>query len=185
MLLVVGVLALVLFASVFVSASDINFGRGEWSVEDGVIRQLSQLENCRAFFGDPSWTDYTFQVEARKLAGQEGFLLLFAALDEYNFYWANIGGWLNTQSVIEHEVNGSRGVYNDFLPDWIETDKWYELKIVVRPNGVQVYCDDALMFDEEIVGVGMVGLGTWLTEAEYRNISVIANDGSWEYSPNL
>jgi len=182
----IGLCIMLVLGTVFASASnEIDFGRGEWFVEDGVVKQLSNLDNCRAFFGDPSWTDYTFEVEAKKLGGDEGFLLMFAALDNVNFYWANIGGWVNTQSVIEHEAGGSRYVYNDYLPDWVDTNQWYKFKIVVTPDNVKVYRDGELMFDETIMGYGMVGLGTWITQSEYRNISVKANDGSWEYTPDL
>lgn len=177
---------MLLCSSFFVSAADeIQFVSGGWLVEEDVISQSTLDVDCRAFFGDPDWTDYTYEIEARKVFGDEGFLLMFAALDEFNFYWANIGGWMNEESAIEHEVYGDRYVYTDSQPDWIETDVWYQFKIVVTPDRVEIFRDDQLLFDEPVEGFGKVGFGTWCTEAEFRNISVTANDGSWEYTPSL
>ncbi len=51
-----------LFSSISTSASQlIDFTYGHWEIEEDIIKQLSEETNCRAFFGDPSWTDYTFQ----------------------------------------------------------------------------------------------------------------------------
>lgn len=184
LLLILCVVAL--FSSISASASQlIDFTYGHWEIEEDIIKQLSEETNCRAFFGDPSWTDYTFQLEAKKNGGAEGFLIIFGAQDYTNFYWANIGGWANTQTVLEHEVNGNRRTYGQARNDRIDIGRWYHFKIVVTPERVQIFRDEQLIIDEKITGIGMVGLGTWATTAEFRNISVHANDASWEYTPML
>ncbi len=54
---------------------------GQWAVVNGALRQNSEEENVRAFTGDPSWTDYTLSLKARKIEGSEGFLVSFASQD--------------------------------------------------------------------------------------------------------
>lgn len=183
----IGVCILLLATPIFTSASTglIDFRHGEWTVEGDVLRQTSGDTNCRAFFGDPSWTNYTFEVEARKTTGAEGFLLMFGARDHTNFYWANIGGWANSQTALEREVNGNRHSYGQSRADRVRTNQWYQFKVVVSSNNVDIFRDDELIISESIAEGGMVGIGTWATTAEFKNISVKANDGSWEYTPIL
>src|SRR5665811_435848 len=76
-------------------------GDGEWKVADGVLRQTAEKEFIRAIAGDKSWTDYTLELKARKLAGSEGFLVLFHINDDEDRVWWNIAGWNNTQHAVE------------------------------------------------------------------------------------
>ena len=75
----------VLFTSDFRTNSDgwRLLGDGaEWNVQDGALRQTAEQEFIRALAGDKSWTDYTLELKARKLAGHEGFLILFHINDD-------------------------------------------------------------------------------------------------------
>src|SRR5689334_17853717 len=56
--------------------------RGKWEIKDGVIRETAHIDGARIYFGDPSWKDYEFTVKARKISGDEGFLILFRATEE-------------------------------------------------------------------------------------------------------
>ena len=93
-------------------------GGGDWRVMDGVLRQDSEAESIRAVAGDKSWTDYTFSLKARKLGGNEGFLVLFRVNNDEDKCWWNVGGWDNSMHGIE---------MNDVLtqtPGSIETGRW-------------------------------------------------------------
>src|SRR5262249_23806731 len=63
-------------------------GGGEWKVQDGAARQSSTRDGCFLVAGDPSWTDYTVSVKARKISGREGFLLRFnsGSDDDYTMW---------------------------------------------------------------------------------------------------
>src|SRR5215813_6719773 len=50
---------------------------GAWSTQDHVLRQKSNAENIRAFAGDKTWNHYSYSLKARKLSGDEGFLIPF------------------------------------------------------------------------------------------------------------
>ncbi len=115
---------------------------GDWSVQDGALRQKSQGENIRAFAGDKSWSDYTYTLKARKLSGAEGFLIPFLVQDENAKAWWNIGGWGNTRHAIEME-----GIITSDVSGRIETDRWYDIRIEVRGTNIKCYLDDKLVHD--------------------------------------
>jgi alpha-L-arabinofuranosidase len=113
---------------------------GNWSVVDGALRQTSEDERIRAFAGDPSWTDYSLSLKARKIAGSEGFLVSFASKDPNGVTWWNIGGWANTQHGLE--VPGANAPY---VPGKIETGRWYDIRIELKGATVKCYLDGQLI----------------------------------------
>jgi alpha-L-arabinofuranosidase len=115
---------------------------GEWTAQDGVLRQNGRGENIRAFTGDKSWKNYTYTLKARKLSGREGFLIPFLVQDEQAKGWWNIGGWDNTRHGIEMD-----GFFADGVPGHIETNRWYDIRIDLNDTGVKCYLDDKLIHD--------------------------------------
>jgi alpha-L-arabinofuranosidase len=113
-------------------------GDGNWKVADGALRQTAQKEFVRALAGDRNWTNYTLTVQARKTSGLEGFLILFRIRGDEDRIWWNIGGWRNTADAIE------AGETLDRKPGFIESGRWYDLKVVVIGNHVQCYNDGKL-----------------------------------------
>lgn len=114
--------------------------RGRWEVVDGALRQTSADDNTRAFIGDPTWSNYTLTLKARKLSGNEGFLILFGMPDATAKSWWNIGGWGNTKHGIE-----APGVVAAQAPGKIETGRWYSIKVELSGNTVRAYLDDQLV----------------------------------------
>jgi alpha-L-arabinofuranosidase len=108
------------------------FGGGEWKVQDGALRQTAEKEFVRALAGDKAWGDYTLELKARKIAGQEGFLVLFHINDDEDRVWWNLGGWNNTQHGVElgETLDGKRGN--------IETGRWYDIRVEVK--GASIKC---------------------------------------------
>jgi alpha-L-arabinofuranosidase len=100
--------------------------RGQWKVVDGALRQTSNEEDARALVGDASWSDYTLTLKARKLGGNEGFLILFGMPkpDANVKSWWNLGGWGNTRHAIE-----SPGMYGEAVNGSIEIGRWYDIKV--------------------------------------------------------
>lgn len=123
--------------------------RGDWQVVDGSYRQTSGQTDCRAVAGDPSWTDYTLTLRARKLGGAEGFLILFRVRDNDNWYWWNLGGWGNSRHAVEKSVGGGKSIVSDEVRGSIETGRWYDIRIEVRGNRIRCYLDGQLVHDFE------------------------------------
>ncbi len=131
-------------------SDDWKLGEGDWKVTDGAIEQTSDRENCTAAVGDPNWTDYTYNVKARKIDGGEGFLILFHLRDSGNYFWWNIGGWGNTRSQLEISRNGAREAFGPSANFTIEPDKWYDLRIEVAGRQIKCYADDKLITEATI-----------------------------------
>ena len=69
---------------------------GNWSVKNGKLVQSSDVTNTVAYgnqgsvayFGNNTWKNYTYTVEATKTSGQEGFMIPFAVGDKNeNYFW--------------------------------------------------------------------------------------------------
>jgi alpha-L-arabinofuranosidase len=116
-------------------------GRNSWSVEDGAYRQ-NRNGQALSYFGDEDWSDYTLSLKARKLEGNEGFLIVFGRKGGERFWW-NMGGWSNSQHAIElNQTPVGRPVRGR-----IETDRWYDIKIELAGNRIRCYLDGELIHD--------------------------------------
>ena len=122
---------------------------GDWSEENGVVRQTSEAENVRAVGGPADRSDYTITLRARKTAGAEGFLVLFRAKDDRNYYWWNVGGWNNNRHAVERVLNGAKSIVSAEAPGHIETGRWYDLKIEAAGSRIRCYLDNKLVHDFE------------------------------------
>ncbi len=120
-------------------------GDGQWTVENGALKQTAQKEFVRALAGDRTWTNYTLTLKARKLGGREGFLVLFHIGDKEDRTWWNLGGWNNTQNALE------LGGVTDPKPGRIETGRWYDIRVEIVGNRVKCFLDNQLV--HEVVDV--------------------------------
>lgn len=115
---------------------------GDWTFVDGALRQNADGENIRAVVGDPTWSDYTLTLKARKLGGSEGFLILFHTPDIENPVWWNIGGWGDT----EHSLQGG-DLAENHVRGSIETGRWYDVRIELHGGRVKAFLDDQLIHE--------------------------------------
>ncbi len=117
-------------------------GDGEWRVVDGALRQEKLEENVRAIAGDRAWKDYTLSLKARKLGGEEGFLILFHADDENRKSWWNIGGWGNARHAVE-----IGGIVGNEVQGGVETGRWYDIRVEVSGPVIKCFLDGRLVHD--------------------------------------
>lgn len=177
--------------------------RGEWEIKDGMLHQKMIDDNCMAVVTDEnwdeSWMEYTFEVKAKKLSGNEGFLIMFRlhgfpeprgralgnipprmeSQSPRTQYWWNLGGWGNTRSVVERWIDGVRIEQAPMEGHSVESNRWYHIKIENREDGYTLYLDGekvADVQDSDVKG-GRVGLGTWLTEAVFDDVIVYGPEG--------
>ena len=119
---------------------------GDWSVRQNVISPNSADSETWAVFGDPSWTDYSVRVRARKVGGSEGFIVLCHALGTSHYQWINIGGWDNTSAQFESaNGGGGRDGLGARVPFQVETGRWYNLRLEVRGTRYRAFVDDQLI----------------------------------------
>ena len=120
--------------------------KGRWSEDGDVVKQTSWEEgsirlNPRKFTSD----EYTYQVNARKDGGREGFLVVFNYVDEDNYCWLNLGGWGNSQHGIEQVVDGSK-VQLASARGSIEEGRWYNVAIHVKGDSIYASIDGKQIF---------------------------------------
>ena len=115
-----------------------NVFGGTWSATNGLYQQTAQVPDCYATAGNTNWANYTLTVQARKTGGAEGFLILFNLLDGSDWTWWNLGGWGNTLDGIEQMVGGNKTTYAQ-VPQFIATNTWYYVRIVVTGPRAQCY----------------------------------------------
>lgn len=151
--------------------------RGEWTVKDGVIGTTRPVTDRRLIFGDPKWGDYELTLEARRLEGGEGFIIIFRAADRGRFYWANMGGWGNKQ----HAIEKSRRPMQPMVDGQVEKGRWYRVRIRCEGPKIGVWLNDKQVIDQtddkDPILRGAVGLNAWNTRVEFRNIKVASLDG--------
>jgi hypothetical protein len=133
----------VLFASDF-AKDDSGWKKegGNWSVEAGAYRQ-KDTEVGLSCFGDASWQDYTLTLKARKLGGEEGFLIAFGRTDGEKSWW-NVGGWGNREHAIEYKG----AALGRHVPGKIELNRWYDVKVELNDRRIRCYLDGQLIHDE-------------------------------------
>lgn len=122
--------------------------RGEWSRKDGLFAQAAREHNLWSYFGD-GFHDMTLTLKARKVAGDEGFVVSVGNADGRRVQF-NVGGWGNRQHGLEAEgvVRQTRGS--------VETGRWYDLRVETKGRGVKAYLDGKLLFDETLPRIDAV-----------------------------
>lgn len=113
---------------------------GDWKTANGVLTQASDAKIARVLIGQPTWSDYTMTLAARKTGGNEGFLIVFGSPGGDSKVWWNLGGWGNRQHALEMPGGGATNV-----PGKIETGRWYQVKIELQGARVRCYLDGKLV----------------------------------------
>ena len=120
-----------------------HVARGDWEVSQGIIRQTSTETDTALLFGNSEWHDYDFHLEARKVSGNEGFLIYFATPDVASPSRWNIGGWSNTRHALQ-----SPGIPASSKEGKIEAGRWYKIHITLRGNSVTARLDGKVIHHE-------------------------------------
>ena len=137
-----------IFSDDFSSSNSLwQAGGGRWEVSGGQLHQedvamMGSVYVCDIEAGD----DYTFEVEATKNSGAEGFLIAFNYVDDKNYCWWNLGGWNNTQHGVEVCSDGVKSTVAS-VAGALETGRTYRIRIRVEGTRVRCYLDDELLHD--------------------------------------
>lgn len=115
---------------------------GIWSQVDGAYVQKSLDFDQWGFF-EQEFRDGTVELKARKISGEEGFVVSVGNAEGRRVQF-NIGGWGNRQHGLEAQgvirrINGS-----------VETGRWYDVKVITSGRRVQCFLDGKQLFDETL-----------------------------------
>ncbi len=95
--------------------------------------------------------NFTLELKARKNSGAEGFLLFFGmSPDGKQGYRFNIGGWGNRTTALQQLYAQGDQVVSREVPQRIETDRWYDLRLELTPRVAKLYVDGKLIIDNEL-----------------------------------
>lgn len=138
----------VLFESDFIGRpGDWTASGGDWIVVDGAYRQAADGPDRRSIAGDSSWKDYKITLKARKVGGDEGFLILFYVKNQDNWFWWNVGGWGNTRHAIEWSDKGSKSIVGAPVAGKVVTGQWYDVSIELNGRNIRCSLDGKLIHD--------------------------------------
>jgi alpha-L-arabinofuranosidase len=117
---------------------------GHWQIHGDTYRQvasdmpaISVLQSARL----GRMKNYTLTLQARKLSGAEGFLILFHVRNSHHYYWWNIGGWTNTTTGIERTVGGVKSEVGPHYGSHVTSGRWYKVRIVAHNGLITCYLD--------------------------------------------
>ncbi len=166
------------------NAANWNVEAGKFNVSEEGYQQTSESGTALSICSLPiDLTSYTITLKAKKLEGDEGFLIPFAFQDSKNYNWLNIGGWSNTQHGVEKMTNGEKAALATKTGS-IESNVWYNVKIAVTPGGASFYLDDELLFDIPVPKGNITASVTKDTEANELIVKVV-NSGSTAVTTQL
>lgn len=114
-------------------------GKGEWSVNNGVLRQSAIATGVTAYVGDKSWKDYTITLKARKLSGENGFQIYFHNDERSGRIRWDVGGYNNSTNEMQIGLNAGS------MKGSVETGRWYDVKLEISGNTVKGYLDGQLI----------------------------------------
>lgn len=141
-------------------------GNNVCSVSDG-----SHVGGVVATAGSDGWTNYTLDLDAKKVAGRYLYVI-FRYTDQNNHYLLAGGHHIT----LFRKVGG--GGYERLTPLGQETfpDQWYHYKVVLQGPSIKVYVDGTLQIDiiDNSLPAGKVGIGAYTGSAAYfDNVQVI------------
>ena len=124
---------------------------GQWQVENGALRQADvSMEGNGNLFTLNSLTlgnNYTIDLDATKVEGDEGFLIGFNVVDADNRCWWNIGGWSNANTRLEEWIGGINNQGGNKSSLTVENGRTYHITIAVNNGNVKCYLDEELIHD--------------------------------------
>jgi hypothetical protein len=155
---------------------------GSWSIEGDKLVQSSLGQHTTLAFGRPEWSEYDLRFQARSTRGSHGFKAMFHYQDSGTQYMFAFGNYYNRAHDLSYSLAGrwgrqSSGVYRIGN---IEFDRWYNVRLEIRGASYRCFVDDELILEttDERFTSGRIGLSCWDSSAEFRDIRVLALDGT-------
>jgi len=158
-------------------------GEGEVQVKDGkiIVNQGASLSGVHYTNAVPARKDYQLTLEAMKIEGDDFFCGLTFPVNDTQISLI-LGGW-GGGVVGLSSIDGMDASENE-TTKYIKFDKnkWYKIKVEVRPNRIKAWLDKESVVDQETTdhkidlrpgGIELqkpLGLCTYQTTAAWRNI---------------
>jgi alpha-L-arabinofuranosidase len=117
-------------------------GTGQWKTEGGVLKQTDPDQGPTSLFLKEQFKSGRVTVKARRVAGNEGFLMFFHADGPERYMFCNYGAAQNQFSAIQgtpsSQISTSGG---GDLQGPIENGRWYDITLVLTKNSAEMLLD--------------------------------------------
>ncbi|MBQ7443750.1 MAG: arabinosidase [Bacteroidaceae bacterium] len=120
---------------------------------------------------------YAVTLQARRLEGNEGFIIAFGAKDEENLIWWNLGGWGNTQHAVEHMADGAKNTLAA-TPGKLEDGRWYDVEIQVEGTTARCLLDGELKHEVALPERQAIYADATIDDASHTLILKVVNPTS-------
>jgi alpha-L-arabinofuranosidase len=112
-----------------------------------VLKQQNQRAEGSVLLNTTQLGDeYTIRLQARRMEGNEGFIIVFGAEDDENLIWWNLGGWGNSQHAIEHMADGGKNTLAANRGT-LEEGRWYDVEVQVKGASARCLLDGELVHE--------------------------------------
>ena len=116
--------------------------KGTWVVEDKILKQNSLENLTKNILKSKKYENYTLEFKARKINGNEGFMIYFGMSDDNNGYLFNVAGWGNTGTAVQKLTEGGTGdALSVKINHALQNDVWYNVKVVVTETTAELIMD--------------------------------------------
>ncbi len=130
-----------------------------WTVNDQELLQADKQAGHWLLIGDPTWTDYDFEVEAQVIAASE-VDIAFRVTGPGNLLYVALGGAGNTRHGLLSLQDGK--------PGWIKQvdgqtrpDLWYRVRVEARGNDCKVFLDGKPLLTYFGAGKSAAAVSAW------------------------
>lgn len=114
---------------------------GVWTESDNVLKCTgADVLKSAIWDAGERFGDCTIDLKARKISGNEGFIVFFGMEGE-DGYVLNIGGWGNSSTAFQTVHGADMPQIPGNISQNIETGKWYDLKLTVEGSRFSFYLD--------------------------------------------
>lgn len=159
--------------------------RADWQVGDALIRQNSRRAEGSVLLNTADLgSRYRLRLQARRLEGNEGFIIAFGAKDSENLIWWNLGGWGNTQHAIEHMADGAKNTITA-QRGHLEEGRWYDVEVVVDGTSARCLLDGSLMHEFTLPNRQAIYSDATIDEASRTLIVKLVNPTSSPLPANI
>ena len=158
-------------------------GIGQWRAENGLLRQTDKGRSpAMLLLKTPELKTGRVTLKARRVGGNEGFLLFFNASNIDRFLFCNYGAAGNSFSAIQDRgaPDGCTFKGGRSTPGKIENERWYDLSLTVTRDKAEMFLDG-----KKISDASMVHLPAFFATAGYgrKTKSVVLKAANYNKSP--
>ncbi|MEI7900502.1 MAG: alpha-L-arabinofuranosidase C-terminal domain-containing protein [bacterium] len=117
-------------------------GIGQWKAESGVMKQTDPNRGPTSLFLKQDLKVGRVTLKARRVGGNEGFLMFFNASGPERYMFCNYGAAGNQFSAIQGTpADGIATKGGGDIQGPIEKDRWYEISLVLTKNSAEMLLD--------------------------------------------